>query len=604
MHIFKSILVSVIFTFSTLILVGCEGGEANYSIGEVEEFLYGTDVADLVQGDISFLTESLLIVDDNSTVVTSVRSDTTENVTYSIVGGEDKALFTIDTETGELSFIEKPVTNLYEVVVGLTTENGSLSSLQIYVEVVADIKTVDPIIDYVVGSIDATSDIGIITQIKARPAEIGASLQYALTGDDAASFRIDSNGNLAFSNPLPDFGATPNKEYSVSVVLTDNNGNSVTTDPITVRLVGDVDDIRPVVLSDEFKVSENSVGNMQVEVQTLGSGTIIEYRLSGKDAALFTIGESGKLQFLNGQDYEVEPNSFEVEVTVEDSNGNLSDLRVHTISIIDIDETYTFEYIPDTSVLEGKIDVLTVTATSNILTNVTPLYTVTQGSETFTIDEQGTLHFKAPAQKGNTYTVQVAVESLVNGSLVNGSRTVYEPAFEVTVAVDASLIAPEINPAYNRLPVVKAPISTSSIITTVTGTLGDESNATDVSYSLTGSDAVFFNVDDSGNLYFDTVVDYYVPVDSDGNNIYEVAVVVTDSNENVVTSQVIKVAVEEDPNKIKPVLKAQVEPFSLEENQLTNSSMLISAVNNADAAGVPSQYQIDGGVDAGLFLLN
>src|SRR5690606_37550177 len=82
-------------------------------------------------------------VAENGTAVTTVQAadaDATANVTYSIDGGADAALFEIDANTGELTFKDAPdfeapgdagVDNVYEVVVkasdGVSSDTQTIS---------------------------------------------------------------------------------------------------------------------------------------------------------------------------------------------------------------------------------------------------------------------------------------------------------------------------------------------------------------------------------------------------------------------------------------------------------------------------------------------
>ena len=52
MHFFKYILVTFMITLTALFMTACEGGEADYSLEEVESYRF---VEDLINGDISFI---------------------------------------------------------------------------------------------------------------------------------------------------------------------------------------------------------------------------------------------------------------------------------------------------------------------------------------------------------------------------------------------------------------------------------------------------------------------------------------------------------------------------------------------------------------------
>ena len=461
MHFFRYILVTFMITLSTLFLVGCEGGEADYSLEEVESYRF---VEDLINGDITFITAETIVVQENQNDLTVVKADASQDLTYSIVGGVDQALFTIDERTGQLSFISPPayidgLLNIYEVVIGVTTVSGALSTQTMFITVVEDIKIAKPLIDYVAENVQAVSSSETITQIKARPADESSSLTYALVGTDADLFQIDENGNLSFKEPLPDYGATPNKQYDVSVVITDGYGNSVTTEPIVVTLVGNPDEIRPVVETDTVDIVENALGSVQIVVSTLGTGTVNSYILGGTDADLFNVSSAGLLSFKEARDFETAPTSFTVTMQVGDDKENLSDVKTILVSVKDIDEQFTFQNIGDFTPMEDDKSVGQITATPNTLSTVTALYTLVQGGDLLEIDTDGNIQFIVLAEKGQSFTAQVSVESQLNGSLTLGQ------SFSVNVVDDPSKVPPVINQNYSSINTVVAPIDIALALT-------------------------------------------------------------------------------------------------------------------------------------------
>ena len=589
MHFFKHVLVGFLITLSTLFILACEGGEADYSLDEVQSQRF---VEDLINGTITFISEGTMVIDDDNNIVTTIKADTSENIVYSIVGGADQALFKIDERTGMLSFIETPAydvfkTNVYEVIVGLTTASGEISTLQMLVTVVDDISVTVPLIDSVVTNIDAVSSNAVITQIKARPADESSYVTYVVKGVDADRFIIDENGNLSFDQPLPDFGSTPDEVYAIYIEITDGHGNTVSTEMINITLVGNRDLIRPVVESAAFSIAENALGNIQIEVISLGTGTVNKYILSGNDAAQFTVSSSGLLQFKEAKDFETPPTLFNFNIQVEDDKGNVSDIKPLVLNVVDIDEGYDFQTISDFTPIEGAKSVGKITATSRTLTDVVTAYSLSQGADAFEIDSLGNLQFKGVALKGQSYSVQVMAWSQVPGTqeLINGSQTL-SPVFNVTVVEDPSQVVPSINTSYSVLNEVVAPIDTDAVITTVAA--APDGNATVISYSTGGADLDKFSVDSNGNLYFNSTYSYTV----DGDNTFEVIVHVQDNNGNVSSTEVITIELLQDPSTIAPVVISST--FSVNENELGNMQIQ----TYTDGSGIVDTYTIVGGDDA------
>jgi len=601
MHFFRQVLLLLTLTFTSFFVVGCGGGEADYSTDQVIAAQKLANVEDLIKGNIDFITKDNMYVDQTGGVVTTIKADTTENLLYSIVGGADSSLFKVDERTGEVSFITTPVydpngSNAYEVIIGAKTPSGELSTLHMTVTVVENINTIAPIIDLVVTNIDAISSSDVITQIQARPAKESDYLRFNVVGQDANSFSIDNDGNLVFTTPLPDFGSTPNRVYTIAIEVTDGNGNVTTTAPITITLVGDRDQIRPVIESSSFNVVENALGNMQIEVSTEGTGVVTTYTLNGGDASEFSVDNSGVIKFNVAKDFELNKNSYNITVQVQDDKGNVSDLKPITISVVDIDEGYTFESIANVTVLSGTQTITKVTATSNVLTDITRKYLLNNYQDVFAIDNNGNLTFVSPAVAGRSYDVTIVAQSYISGTedLINGSQTI-SPSFTVSVVQNPSLIAPIISAGYVTSTSVTAPIDTATPITTVDASFGAGSDASSLSYKTVGEDADLFAVDSNGVLTFKSVINYVV----DGDNTYNVSVEVKDNNGNVTTTSVITVELLQDPREIAPIIN--VTTYTTPENIL--GDMYIETLIT-EGGGSISSYTIVGGADSGLFDLD
>lgn len=579
----KNCLTGVLLSFA-LIMAGCDFGEADYTYEDVKS-IYAPVVDEII-----FITPGTKVMEENLNDVTTVRTNTDQEITYSIIGGVDAALFKIDPVTGKLTFIDKPLyvtggDNSYEVTIEARLEDGRTSLLPMTITIVRDLKQSEPIIEQFANEIDAVSGEGTITQIKARPADETTTLTYTLTGPDAGQFLIDANGNLGFSQPLPEYDSSVVQLFEVSVIITDGYGNSVTTGSVTVRLVENPDHIKPVIVSESFSIVENALGAAQIEVNTAGTGVVERYYISGPDAALFNVTSTGILHLVNTKDYETLPNDFTISLQVGDDKGNLSETKAVTVSIIDIDEGFIFAPISGFTPVEGEKDVGNVTATPKIAG--TAHYSLVQGGETFTIDDEGHLQFITTSQKDQSYSVQVQVENQYNGS-----QTLSE-IFSVTVVTDNSKIAPVIETGYAAQNSVTSPIDTAAVITTVSASA--EGNATTLFYSTGGPDGNRFSIDAGGNLTFKEMYDFYSPADQDADNIYEVIVEVRDDNGNLSYTQLISVELLEDPDKIIPVILSST--FNVYEN--TVGSMPIQTL--AEGNGAVDTYMIVGGADAAGF---
>ena len=182
---------------------------------------------------------------ENQTAVTTVTSSDIDGGTavYSIVGGADAALFTIDAATGVLRFVGAPdfesptdagANGVYNLTVQVADGNGGFETQALAVRVVNVNEA--PLITSGGGA--ASIALGIaenqsaVTAVSASDAD-GDTLLYRIAGGtDAARFAIDaSSGALRFI-AAPDFeaprDANANNVYELTVGVSDGNGGTAT----------------------------------------------------------------------------------------------------------------------------------------------------------------------------------------------------------------------------------------------------------------------------------------------------------------------------------------------------------------------------------------
>jgi len=587
MQLLKNIFLTISLTFSSLYITGC--GEADYSLEQVRAFL---EAENLVGGSVVFNTPTSIIVNDQQQNIIIVSTDTSENMTYSIIGGAAQDILEINTVTGALGFIDvidyiEGESNTYEVIVAVTSASGVISSHTMSIEVVEDITEVEPLVDYVAESVQAVAGSGVITQIRARPADITGNVVYSIVERDAEAFEIDENGNLSFTEPLPNFEATPDREYQLAVVVTDGYGNSVTTPIIIVVLVNNLDEVKPVVETANITIIENSLGAFPIVVSANGNGVVDTFILGGTDADAFELSAEGILSFKEARDYEVLPRTFSITIKARDDLGNESDTKTITVNVSDMDEKFTFTNIQNYTPLVGDKVIGNIVVEENTIVSGDLEYIVVEGDDLVEIDNNGKLQFKNVGQTTQNFTVKISVESQVNGSLT------YSTPFNVTVIADSSQVLPSISNTYLRSKNVRTPIDTAHVVAAIHGTANGSS--TTISYTLEGADASKFRVDILGNIYFNASYDYYARSDANADNVYEVMVRITDNNNNSVVTETISVRLEEDLNAIAPVVTSST--FSVQENGIGN--LIIQS--RTDGNGVVDSISISGGNDAALF---
>ena len=520
MHKIKTFFISLLMVTTTFSLTGCGGGEADYSFDAILDAFS----KDLVTGSIEFDVPNHYVVQAGERDVTVIQADTTSGDQFDIVGGEDGALFVIDSSTGKLSFVDLSIarTNAYIVVVGITRKD-ELSTFSMTVDVVADIKTIAPIIDYVATKIDVVLSGKTLTQIKARPADSTSTLTFSLD-DNKSLFLINGLGEITLIEPLPDFTALSEKMFNLNVTVEDGYGNITNVGPIEITLVENADFIRPIIETSEVSVIENSLGTTQIQVKALGNGTINQYILDGIDKTYFTLSSTGVLAFKEANDYEDNKNTFSITVQVGDDLGNLSEVQTIVVNVSDLDETFVFQGDSDYTPMQGTKFVGTVVATPKLeALDLPPQYSLVQGGTVLEIDTDGNIQFTNTAVKGQVVTVQVRVSSELRGS------ETLSKVFTITVQDDPNQIQPTVS--YESTVEQTAAVNEAISVTTVTAV--PQGSAKSISnYTIEGIDKDMFIIDNVGDIFFNNGSGSYARQDANQDNQYEIYVVVVDNNGN------------------------------------------------------------------------
>ncbi len=373
--------------------------------------------------------------------------------------------------------------------------------------------------------------------------DLDDEIEYALTTTDSPFVLVD--GVLAFKETTtPSLGA-----YPITIIAEDAYGSKVEKS-IIINVVVDKNFLSPIILSTSFAIHENSSDALQVETLVLGNGKLSLFSfVGGADDAMFTISAAGILTIKEAVDYEnaAAAHSYEVKVQVEDDLGNLSNIQSIVINIIDIDEGYTFTSQMAFTVLSGSTYVGKITAVANDSSIPDAEYSFTTANVEFAIGlSSGEVRFnRVPIydEAGeNNYTFEVLAQNQYNGS-VSKSQII-----TVEVVADYSTMLPVIVGYENSV----TTIPTQNVIIHVAADPADPNG--EISFSVQGDDAEFFNVDENGNVHFIAVEDFYSPGDLDADNVFDISILVTDNYGNSVETNTIHITQIEDPAKIKPVI--------------------------------------------------
>jgi len=583
-------------------------------------------------------TATLSIPENRTTVTTMTATDAdlpASTLSYAITGGADDYRFVVNAANGHLDFKTAPNfetrgdmggNNVYDVIVQVS--DGTLTDTQAIAVTVTPVSEFAPVITSNGGgrtaAISVAENATAVTRITAidgdRPAP---TLEYAITGVDAAKFAVNAaTGALVFVT-APDFEAPTdsgaNNVYDVTVqvsdgVWTDTQAIAVTVTPLN--------EFAPVITSNiSYHVAENSraVTTVTATDADLPAPRLAYAIIGGADAGKFTIGAAtGALAFYGTPNYEAPTgyygrnNSYEVRVRVSD--GTLTDSQYMYVYVTPVNEfapVITSNGGGATaaiSVVENATAVTRTTASDADRPAPTLQYAITGGADAakFSITTwSGELAFlsapgfQAPTDNGadNVYDVIVQVSDLT-----------WIDTQEIAVTVTATVttvneFAPVITSNGGGATAAISVAENTTAVATVTAADADLITPTFVYSIVGGADAAEFAVNAAtGALAFVAAPEFQAPTDSGADNVYDVIVQVSDGTR--IDTQAIAVTVT-TANEFAPVITSNgggaTAAISVAEN-----ATAVATVTAADADLITPTfvYSIVGGADAAEFAVN
>ena len=351
------------------------------------------------------------------------------------------------------------------------------------------------------------------------------TLTYSLEGTDAASFSIVSTRGQIQTSAELNHEARPS--YSVRVKADDGKGGTATIG-VTISVT---DENEPPTVNgrDELTLSENdeNFSESYSASDPEGVASTLTWSVAGTDGGDFNIDRStGELTFRNTPNYESPAdsnrnNEYLVTVRATDEGGLSGSLDV-TVTVENVDELPTITGDQSPSFPENSLrPVATYRATDPEQDIVTWSVSGTDRDD-FEISDAGVLTFvnipdfenPTDSDEDNEYlvTVEARDEGFNTGTL------------DVTVTVTNSAGAEE-----PTITTTSAPASYRENGTGVVHTFrARDPQGRPVSWTVTGTDSHAFEISSGGVLTFRNPPDFERPADDNGDNVYELTVVVTD----------------------------------------------------------------------------
>ncbi len=297
-------------------------------------------------------------LDENTTLVTTVTATDPDGdiPTFSITGGTDSSLFTIDANTGELSFnnapnFESPLdadgNNIYDVEITADDGNGGNDSQTLTITV-NDINESPTITSNSTPNLDENTTL--VTTVTAIDPD-GDIPTFSITGgSDSSLFTIDANtGELNFNN-APNFesplDADGDNSYDVEITADDGNGgNDSQTLTITVNDINE----NPLANNDNFSTDEATAfttanvldndndpdSSNTISISNLDTTTTLGLVINNDDGT-FHYDPNSQFEFLAVGETAIDNFSY----TIDDGNGN-TDTATVNITINGVNDSPT-----------------------------------------------------------------------------------------------------------------------------------------------------------------------------------------------------------------------------------------------------------------------
>ena len=526
--------------------------------------------------------------------ITASDSDNQDVLTYSLAGA-DSSLFSIGASTGQITIgpgtaldFETPADsggdNIYDLTVqvadGRDAAGDADGAIDDTVNVTVTVTDVNepPKFDTSVAELEIAENTAGNTNIGdpiAATDPESDTLTYSLSGADSSLFDVDgSTGQISVGagteldheSPADSDG---DNDYSLAVQVTDGedeNGSFDSTVDDSISLTITITGVNESPKFDtsvmELEIAENTAGNTNIGdpiAATDPESDTLTYSLSGADSSLFDVdGSTGQISVGAGTELDHESpadsdgdNDYSLTVQVtdgEDENGSfdstVDDSISLTITITGVNEPPKF----NTSVMELEIaentagntnigdpiaatDPESDTLTYSLSGADSDLFDVDDSSGQISVDTGSALDFETPADSDgdNVYNLTVQV---TDGMDESGSiDSTVDDSIILTITVTDVNESPEFDTSAVELEVAENTAPNTDI--------GDRIAATDpesdaLRYSLSGADSDLFDVDDSsGQISVGTgsALDFETPADSDGDNVYNLTVQVTDGRD-------------------------------------------------------------------------
>jgi Ca2+-binding RTX toxin-like protein len=308
-------------------------------------------------------------VGENNTAVGMIAATDRDGdaLVYSIAGGADAARFSIDGQTGAVSFVAGPDfegagdvdgDNSYELLI--RASDGSLSDTQAVTVTVGDVNEAVRITSG--ASFVANENSDLAGTIGSSDPD-GDAVSYSIVGGaDASRLTIDERTGILAFVAAPNFEAPSDTggDGVYEVLVRASDGPLSDTQAVTIR-VQDVNEA-PAITSggggDAATIWTNENASAVMTAIAIDPDSAISYSIAGgADAARFTIdAATGALRFVTAANFESPSDANRdnlYELVIQASDGSLSDTQTLLVSVQNVRDGLTLNGSTKADTLAG-----------------------------------------------------------------------------------------------------------------------------------------------------------------------------------------------------------------------------------------------------------
>ena len=550
----------------------------------------------------------------NTSAVTTVAASDADgdSLTFSLAAtSADSGFFTIGSSSGVLAFISAPdyenpqdsdSNNIYQLK--LNVSDGSYTTSR---EISITVTNIDEAPSFTSASQSLSvneNTSGAVYQAQASDPE-QATLTYSASGTDTELFTINSSsGELSFKNP-PDYeipgDSGGDNAYDLTITVSDGANQVSQSLTITITDVNEPHSFTSTSVSLTSAENNTSFTHTAEAATDPDQGQALTYQLSGSDQSAFNFDPDTRiLGFKTNPDFETpadqgQDNTYQISIIAFDADHSAT--QDISISVSDLnDEAPQFTSLSSQSVsyTTAKVGDIVYTAQatdSDAGDQITYALTGTDSSH-FTFNAtSGALAFaQLPSltefqsrNGGIAYALTITATDLANNSSV----------LDLTInLVDDTGSAPEFTQASANITVDE------NVVGVIYQAAASDADGDPVAYSLEGTDADLFSIDSSsGELSFNSPPDHELPADDDGNNVYELNIIATDSPVGNQAQQSLAVSIN-NLNDNAPQFNLSSIAFSIIEGETS-----ITTIAASDADGDDLTFSLTNTTDSSFFTL-